>query len=539
MKRTNKLNITEVNNLYKTLRSADVQGLPEYSVFESQLGNAEVRKRLFDILSKDPNLSSVVGSSLEEFESMLLKKKESSQESFPQVSTSISEPSRESLGVTDQPTDQPPDYFSRRVSWAGGPMMNISPETQKEMLSADVLKEAVNRSATGLAYNLLSGERPFKVDRENLGPLQEAMAGLLGLIVDYPLFAGLGAITKLGLRGTTLAGSALIDNAAKMMTKGGTDPKVVKSVTNFLNGKLGQALERTAVSTGTLGEYNAASEYLRERTGEHEGYTIDGKYIEPGWRARSDEVSPKRIWHEFGVGAGLGAGLGVTGELGSVAKEATKGFKGFAGKVLRGAVKPAEFGMETAVFGIGDPLLRGEKLSDITASDIGSAALMVGGMKVAGKVGEKIFKSTKLKDYIVKDKDFKPEEKAKGKFALDLDEKELKDLRVKDVDEAVKKYDSDKALEELNQNKNIPVNTKLKLLYSLRGVRFLGFIEPSKIERKGNVIRSYDEKGNLISEKEYESRAEADQAAVILHENMKNAEMRKRFNSLPKKISWI
>lgn len=262
----------------------------------------------------------------------------------------------------------------------------LEPQLKQRMLSAYVddatpkssleyvARSAYDNSLTGKLVNMgVDGRSRTSAQTEinraglnayNAGRGENLAAGVGSLLVDSPMFAGLGAVSS---KAVALAGNKILNGMAgnlvkKYAARGMQLPQAQRIVERAVVGKIGNKILASSGMQGlTLGNYDAANQLANDLL-------------------YNDGVDVGDVANAFARGLGTGTMLGV---VGTPLKEAARGLTG--GNRL--AASAGIHGAESAVFTLGSTIDKVRAGVDVEPVDLlydfGESAATLGAMRLA------------------------------------------------------------------------------------------------------------------------------------------------------------
>lgn len=424
--------------------------------------------------------------------------------------SSISSTPPSQLEYPEQPEDRKPlDYILRK-----GSSQSILLKGLK--LTADV-KEALTYGMPNpfqYAVGNLQRERMDIEERfEDYDPglVEDVAASAVGLIMDLPLFGGLGLASKAGIN----AGGKAAGYVAKQFVKAGATEEVAGQVAKKgLMKAIGKGMGQSGL---TLGSYMALADAADQlETSES-----------------IEDFNEKRVLQSFGKGAVLGAGVGVIGAGSGILNSQVidKAVKGTVAKIAaKGGITAAATTAEGGLFEVaGAAMTKGQKP---TVEGFLHNTLLFGTMKLAGVPSN--FKPKG--DYVAKF-DFTPDE-----IALINRKQKVGENKAEIMDALAK---NDDAFNALMIDEKLPWTTKVKIMYGGTGkvpeeAPAVTGLNVKEAPDGRTVIETTDVNGAVVEREVYETRGEAmKDAAQIEAAIREGVALSNLFTSSPKDYSKI
>ena len=372
---------------------------------------------------------------------------------------------------------------SGKKPWEVDPVLYKKPKTIDNTM--DYIVASLDNSAIGLIYQSLNNENMtgYSWEESNYNPAwwEQGISGAVSVIADLPLFpVGSGANALMGKLGTTL-----LKSGAKVGGRGLMRETIANTAKTLLKPEVAGTIKGVTNQMASLGTYDAMRDVLEQVADPNKDL---------------GDIDYRSTLNSFGRGNVLGFGIGGLGFGKILAKQAINAKMGggwLTRSVAKGGVNVAGFTAENAVFVYGNSFLEGRPAG---WADLGASMITLGALKaIGGFKRSAIFNKSKVN---------------KDEFELSLDETELRDLEVKNAEEAVKKYQDSEMLRKLFMDDNVPEVTKAKVAWALEGIKREGDFDITSIDTKDNVMEARARDGKLVYKQEYESPEEAQSEAM-------------------------
>ena len=387
--------------------------------------------------------------------------------------------------------------------------------SDSEKRQVQFLETAASTSLIGkinMLYNpKLQKESSVILKDYNPTQLEETAAHVLGFVFDTPLFMTLGATS--GTAGSYLSNSLYkggVESVKHKLLSRGVDPIIAEAVAyktgkSTLKGILGRVVERGTSSALTLGSYNMLSDAADQ-------------HLEALSRGESmDDYDWSRTLRSGGEGAALGLTIGVVGVpfeyAGSYVGRAIENT--FTKSLAKGGVVAADIAAESIVLGSVSPIMEGRspEMGDYL-SGLTFVLLMKGSQLPQKRLMESVQSKMARRRDFTEDIPYTPREASQ--LGIRLDPKQASfDINKK----------GDKWLKSMAENREIPILTKMSVLYNEAGLRLNAFAEPAsvKVKKEGEdyVVQTFVESKNvkdrfdLLAETVVKNKNEAEKMSLL------------------------